>query len=88
MVKVRLARGGSKKSPFYRIVVTDSRNARDSRFIERIGFFNPITSKKNNNESLCVCLERFKFWLAQGAKPSKRVFTLINNLIKKNTYNS
>lgn len=88
MVKVRLARGGSKKTPFYRIVVADSRNARDSRFIERIGFFNPIALKNNNNKKLYIHLERFKYWLAQGAKPSKRVFSLINKANKEIMHNS
>lgn len=82
MLKIRLARGGSKKTPFYRIVVTDSRNARDSRFIERIGFFDPIAFKKNNSKTLHMHLERFKYWLARGAKPSNRVFTLFNKIIK------
>lgn len=83
MVKIRLARGGSKKTPFYRIVVADSRNARDSRFIERIGFFNPVAFKNNdNNENLYINLERFKYWIFQGAKPSDRVSNLFNKIKK------
>lgn len=83
MVKVRLARGGSKGAPFYRIVVTDSRSARDSRFIERIGFFNPVSFSKNNSIKFDVRLERLKYWLHQGAKLSIRVSTLIKKY-KKN----
>lgn len=84
MVKIRLARGGSKKSPFYRIVVADSRNARDSRFIERIGFFDPIALKKNNNnKKLYIRMERLEYWLTKGAQLSNRVVTLISKTTKK-----
>lgn len=80
MVKIRLARGGCKKTPFYRIVITDSRNARDSRFIERIGFFNPIAFKENNYKKLYIHTERLQYWLSKGAKPSFRVFTLMSKV--------
>lgn len=75
MVTIRLARGGAKKRPFYSIVVTDSRNARDGRFIERVGFFNPVASGKE--ESLRLDRARVDHWLATGAQPSERVAKLI-----------
>jgi len=75
MVTIRLARGGSKKRPFYHLTVSDSRNARDSRFIERLGFFNPVA--RGNDERLRVDLDRVNYWLAQGAQPSERVAQLV-----------
>jgi small subunit ribosomal protein S16 len=75
MVTIRLSRKGAKKRPFYHIVVTDSRNKRDGRYIERIGFFNPIAS--GQEEELRVDLERAKHWLSQGAKASDRVAKLL-----------
>jgi small subunit ribosomal protein S16 len=75
MVKIRLARGGSKKRPFYHLTVTDSRKARDSRFIERVGFFNPIA--RGQEESLSVDRERVAHWISQGAQPSDRVAQLL-----------
>lgn len=82
MVKIRLALGGSKKRPFYYIVVTDSRNARDSKFIERIGFFNSM--KSSSDKKLFINFERIQYWLNNGAQPSDRVCALIkkNNLFK------
>lgn len=74
MVTIRLARGGAKKRPFYSVVVTDSRNARDGRFIERIGFFNPVASGKE--ERVRLNAERYQHWVAQGAQPSERVAQL------------
>jgi small subunit ribosomal protein S16 len=71
MVVIRLARGGAKKRPFYQVIVTDSRNARDGRFIERIGFFNPTAQGKA--EKLRLDADRFAHWVAQGAQPSERV---------------
>ncbi len=71
MVVIRLARGGAKKRPFYQIVVTDSRNARDGRFIERIGFFNPTA--QGQAEKIRLDAERYSHWVAQGAQPSERV---------------
>ena len=68
MVTIRLSRGGAKKRPFYQIVVTDSRSPRDGRFIERVGFFNPIA--QGNAERLRVDLERVNHWVAQGASLS------------------
>lgn len=75
MVKIRLARGGSKKRPFYNVVVTDSREPRDGSFIERIGFFNPI--KLNENKELFINLNKVKYWMNKGAQPSNRVLALI-----------
>lgn len=77
MVTIRLARGGAKKRPFYQVVVTDSRNARDGRFIERIGFFNPVAAGKE--EKVRVNAERFQYWVAQGAQPSERVAQLMKD---------
>ncbi|MFP3019475.1 MAG: 30S ribosomal protein S16 [Arsenophonus sp.] len=75
MVSIRLARGGSKKRPFYQVVVTDSRNARDGRFIERVGFFNPIASSKT--KELYLDLLRIDHWISLGAIISDRVLRLI-----------
>lgn len=74
MVVIRLARGGAKKRPFYQVVVTDSRNARDGRFIERIGFFNPTA--KGQAEKLRLDADRLAHWVALGAQPSERVASL------------
>ena len=74
MVVIRLARGGAKKRPFYQIVVTDSRNARDGRFIERIGFFNPTA--QGQAEKVRLYADRFAHWISQGAQPSERVASL------------
>ncbi|HHH46752.1 MAG TPA: 30S ribosomal protein S16 [Thiotrichales bacterium] len=76
MVTIRLARGGAKKRPFYHIVVTDSRNRRDGRYIERVGFFNPIA--RGNEVRLKVDRERIDYWIGQGAKTSDRVAKLLN----------
>ena len=75
MVTIRLARGGAKKRPFYHIVVTDSRNRRDGRYIERIGFFNPIA--KGNEVRLQVDFARVDHWVSNGAQTSDRVAGLI-----------
>lgn len=75
MVVIRLSRGGSKKRPFYTIVVSDKRCARDGRCIERIGYFNPIASGKDVR--LHLEYERAKYWISQGAQPSERVQHLI-----------
>ena len=74
MVTIRLARGGAKKRPFYHVVVADSRNARDGRFIERIGFFNPIAT--GQEQVLKINQERLTYWLSQGAQTSERVAAL------------
>lgn len=80
MVTIRLARAGAKKRPFYHLVVTDSRNRRDGRYLERLGFFNPIASERE--ESLRVDLERARHWIAQGAQPSDRVEQLLKRAAK------
>lgn len=74
MVTIRLARGGAKKKAFYHITVCDRRNARDGRFIERIGFFNPFA--KGQEVRLRLDQERLAFWKSQGAQLSPRVSTL------------
>ena len=76
MVKIRLSRGGAKKNPFYHIVVTDSRKARDGRNIERIGFFNPVA--RGQEERLRLDLERVDYWKGVGAQVSDRVKTLVS----------
>ncbi|HRH80269.1 MAG TPA: 30S ribosomal protein S16 [Thiobacillaceae bacterium] len=75
MVTIRLARGGAKKRPFYNIVVADSRNRRDGRFIERIGFYNPVAT--GNEEALRVDGERLAYWQGVGAQVSDRVANLV-----------
>ncbi len=75
MVTIRLSRTGVKKRPFYHIVVTDSRNKRDGRSIERLGFFNPNAT--GNEESLKIDTNRVEYWLGQGAKTSVRVAKLL-----------
>ena len=75
MVKIRLARGGSKKRPFYSIVVSDQRRQPSGRFIERIGFFNPMAVE--SEESLRVDTERADYWISQGAQPSERVANIL-----------
>ena len=75
MVTIRLQRGGAKKAPFYQVVVTDSRSARDKRFIENIGFFNPIA--RGQEERLRLDLDRVDHWVGQGATLSGRVASLV-----------
>ncbi len=75
MVTIRLARGGAKKRPFFHIVVADSRKARDGRYIERVGFFNPVAV--GGEEPLRVDRERIDYWTANGAQVSERVAALI-----------
>ncbi|MDA1371842.1 MAG: 30S ribosomal protein S16 [Proteobacteria bacterium] len=74
MVTIRLSRSGAKKKPFYHITVADSRRSRDGRFIERIGFFNPVA--KGQEERLRLDLDRMAFWQSQGAQVSPRVTNL------------
>ena len=76
MVKIRLSRSGAKKRPFYHIVVTDSRNKRDGRRIERIGFFNPVA--RGQEERLRLDLERVEYWTGVGAQLSERVNNLVS----------
>lgn len=75
MVTIRLARGGAKKKPFFRIIVADARRAPNGRFIERVGFFNPRAGE--HEQQLSVDMERVQYWLSQGAKPSERVSGLL-----------
>ncbi len=80
MVSIRLARGGSKKRPFYHIVVSDSRRPRDGRYIERVGFFNPGAT--GDAESLRMDTDRVEYWVSKGAQPSDRVASLIKTAAK------
>lgn len=75
MVVIRLSRGGAKKRPFYNLVVTDSRTRRDGRFIERIGFYNPIATEKE--EGLRIAVDRLSYWQGQGARLSLTVARLV-----------
>ena len=75
MVVIRLARGGSKKRPFYNIVVAEQKNRRDGRFLERVGFYNPVASGKAEN--LRVSLDRINHWVTNGAQPSDAVARLL-----------
>ncbi|ATG58783.1 30S ribosomal protein S16 [Pseudoalteromonas sp. 13-15] len=80
MVTIRLQRGGAKKRPFYQIVVADSRFSRDGRFIEKVGFFNPIAS--GQEEKLRLDLSRVDHWVGQGAGLSDRVAKLVKDARK------
>jgi small subunit ribosomal protein S16 len=76
-LKIRLARAGTKKRPFYHIVIADSRAPRDGRFIERIGYFNPLLPKEKT-ERLKLDLDKVKAWLAKGALPTDRVLRFLD----------
>ncbi|HXQ67462.1 MAG TPA: 30S ribosomal protein S16 [Alphaproteobacteria bacterium] len=78
-LKIRLARAGAKKRPFYRIVVADTRSPRDGRFIERIGSYNPMVGK-DHPERLVLNAERAKHWLSNGAQPTERVARFLGAL--------
>jgi len=80
MVTIRLARGGAKKRPFYSIVVADSRRSRDGRFIEKIGFFNPIAA--GQEEKTRIDLDRIEHWVGVGAQVSDRVAKIIKDAKK------
>ena len=80
MVSIRLSRAGAKKRPFYHLVVTDSRKRRDGRYIERVGFFNPVG--KEHEENLRIDVERVDYWIGQGAQPSERVASLLKKVRK------
>ena len=77
-VVIRMARAGTKKRPFYHVVVADSRFPRDGRFIERLGFFNPLLPK-DNAERLKLDLEKVKAWMAKGAQPTDRVMRFLDS---------
>ena len=80
MVKIRLTRGGAKKRPFYHIIVTDSRSARDGRNIERVGYYNPVAS--GNDKPYELDLERMKHWVGLGAQMSEKVADLYKQASK------
>ena len=84
MLKIRMSRGGAKKRPVYKIVIADSRKPRDGRFIEKVGFFNPLLPK-DKKERLSLDIERIKYWLEKGAKPSDRIARFLGeaNVIPK-----
>ncbi len=88
-MKIRLARGGSKKRPFYRIVATDSRMPRDGRFIEKLGTYNPLLPK-DSEERVKMDLDRVKHWLDQGAQPTDRVSRFLEaaGVLEKKTRNN
>lgn len=77
-VKIRLARGGAKKRPFYSIVVANARSPRDGRFIEKIGTYNPLLAR-DNPARVVINEERAKYWLASGAQPTDRVVVMFGN---------
>jgi small subunit ribosomal protein S16 len=81
MVILRLTRGGANKRPFYHVVATDSRNRRDGRFIERIGFYNPIAA--GSEEGLRIALDRVSYWQGVGAQMSPTVARLVKDFTKK-----
>lgn len=83
MLAIRLSRGGSKKRPFYHVVATDSRNARDGRFIERLGYFNPIA--RGQEVALELNMERIEYWQSKGGQVSDRVRTLIKQYKKQHS---
>jgi small subunit ribosomal protein S16 len=80
MLVIRLSRGGSKKRPFYNIVATDSRNRRDGRFVERVGFYNPVASE--GEEGLRIALDRVEYWTGNGAQVSPAVARLVKDYAK------
>lgn len=81
MVSIRLARGGAKKRPFYHVVVADSRSKRDGRYIERVGFFNPIA--RGGEVRLRLNSERIEYWFGNGAQATERVTSLIKEAAKQ-----
>jgi small subunit ribosomal protein S16 len=80
MVSIRLARGGSKKRPFYHVVVSDSRSPRDGRYIERIGFYNP--QARGQEQELRIDDGRLEYWVSKGAQTSERVANLVKGARK------
>ena len=80
MVTIRLARHGAKKSPFYHVTVADQRSRREGRFVERVGFFNPVA--RSGAEGLRLDLDRIDYWLSVGAQPSDRVKQLVRQARK------
>jgi small subunit ribosomal protein S16 len=88
-VVIRLARAGTKKRPFYHVVAADSRFPRDGRFIERLGYFNPLLPK-DNEARLKLDLDKVKAWMAKGAQPSDRVMRFLDaaGVVKRTTRNN
>jgi small subunit ribosomal protein S16 len=80
MVVIRMARGGSKKKPFFHVVVADQRFKRDGRYIERLGFQNPVA--RGGEEPVRIDMEKYNSWIAKGAQPSERVAALVKSLAK------
>ena len=81
MVTIRLARGGSKKRPFYQVTVADSRYSRNGRFVERLGFYNPVA--RGGEEKVRIDLERLDYWVRQGAQQSDRVAQVVKSYRKQ-----
>ena len=81
MVRIRLARHGSKKNPFYHITVADQRRSRDGRFIERVGYFNPVA--KGNAQEYRIEMDRVDYWLSKGAQPTDVVKKLVSRARKE-----
>ena len=81
MVVIRLSRGGAKNRPFYNIVVADSRNPRDGRFVERVGFYNPLA--KDGEEGVRIAMDRLTYWQGKGAQASDTVMRLVRKHGKK-----
>jgi small subunit ribosomal protein S16 len=88
-VRIRLSRAGAKKSPHYRVIVADSRNPRDGRFLERVGTYHPLLPR-DHPDRVTLKIERIKYWLEKGAKPSGRVATFLGaeNLVVVETSNN
>ena len=88
-LKIRLARAGTKKRPVYHIVIADSRSPRDGRYIERLGYFNPLMAK-DNKDRLKLDLEKCKAWMAKGALPTDRVSRFLDEagVMKRETRNN
>lgn len=88
-LKIRLSRGGSKKRPFYRVVIADSRSPRDGRFIEKVGTYNPLLPK-DSEERIKIDEERIKHWLSVGARPTDRVHRFLDTagLLKRDARNN
>ena len=81
MVVIRLSRGGAKNRPFYNIVVADSRNPRDGRFVERVGFYNPLANE--GEEAVRISMDRLTYWQGKGAQASDTVMRLVRKHGKK-----
>jgi len=88
-MKIRLARGGSKKRPFYRVVAADSRMARDGRYVEKLGTYNPLLAKDDENR-VQMNMERVQYWLGEGAQPTDRVARFLEaaGVVAKTTRNN